>query len=57
MKKNHNNSIIDTASIQDAVKKLDLEKSNSLVTHNSKKKGQGFLLWVILGELFFLVWI
>ena len=41
MKKNHNNSIIDTASIQDAVKKLDSEKSNSLVTHNSKKKVTG----------------
>ena len=41
MKKNKDNLIIDTASIQDAVKKLDLYRSNSLVIHNNKKKVTG----------------
>ena len=41
MKKNHNNSIIDTTSIQEAVKKLDIDGLSSLVALNKKKKVTG----------------
>jgi dTDP-glucose pyrophosphorylase len=41
MKKNYNQSIIDTASIKDAVKKIDLYQLNLLVIHNYKKKVTG----------------
>ena len=41
MKKNYNQSIIDTASIKDAVKKIDLYQLNLLVIHNYKKKITG----------------
>jgi dTDP-glucose pyrophosphorylase len=41
MKKNYKQSILDSKSIKDAVKKIDLGKLNSIVTHNYKKKVTG----------------
>ena len=41
MKKNYKQTIIDTASIKDTVKKIDIFKLNSIITYNYKKKVTG----------------